>query len=476
MNNPLFIEKAYLNGQFITHSNTFEVINPSNNKVIGSLPNLTKLDCKEALDAADKAWKTWREVPLDMRVTITKKLFELIHSNKENLAEIMTLESGKPLQESLGEVAYANSFVEWFAEEGKRSYGETIPSLNNNTSLVTIKQGLGVVGAITPWNFPLAMITRKLAPALVAGCTVVLKPASQTPFTAIALAKLTELAGVPKGVFSVITSKESLSIGEELATNPLVRKITFTGSTEVGASLMKYATSTIKRISLELGGNAPFIVFEDADIDNAVLGAIAGKFRNSGQTCVSINRFYVQESIYQQFVDKLTEAVQKLKVADGFEPGSQVGPLINQKAIQKVQHHVEDAIQKGAIIQTGGKVIHGNFFEPTVLSNMPKSSLVSTEETFGPICAIFKFKTEQEVLKLANETPFGLAAYFYSENIKRCMRVAESLESGMIGINTGLISNASAPFGGVKQSGLGREGSKYGLDEYMEIKYLCFGR
>lgn len=476
MNNPLLIERAYINGQFVTRPYTFEVVNPSNNKVIGSLPNLTIEDCKDTIVAADEAWKTWRDVSLNERVAVTKRLCELIQENKENLAQIMTLESGKPLQESLGEVAYANSFVEWFAEEGKRNYGETIPSFNNNTSLITIKQGIGVVAAITPWNFPLAMITRKLAPTLVSGCTMILKPASQTPFTAIALAKLTELAGVPKGVFSVITSKDSSSIGKELAENPLIRKITFTGSTEVGRTLMQQASSTIKRISMELGGNAPFLVFEDADIDAAVQGAIAGKFRNAGQTCVSVNRFYIQESVYQHFVDKLSKAVQKLKVADGFETESQVGPLINKKAIQKVQQHVEDAVQKGAIIQTGGKVIHGNFFEPTVLSNMPKNSIISTEETFGPICALYKFSTEEEAIQLANDTPYGLAAYFYSDNIKRCLRVAEALESGMVGINTGLISNASAPFGGVKQSGIGREGSRYGLDEYTEIKYLCFGR
>jgi len=475
MKNPLFIEKAYINGQFITSSNTFDVINPSTNEIIGTVPNLTVSDCTNAISAADEAWKKWRNTPLGERSIITRRLFDLVQKNKDYLAEIMTLESGKVLKESLVEVDYANSFVEWFAEEGKRAYGETIPAVNNNVRMMTIKQGIGVVAAITPWNFPLAMITRKVAPALVSGCTVVLKPASQTPFTAIALAKLAEEAGVPKGVFSVITSKDSRGIGKELATNPLVRKITFTGSTEVGSTLMEQASSTIKKVSFELGGNAPFIVFDDADIDAAVQGAIAGKFRNAGQTCVSINRFYVQESIYSLFAEKLTAAVQALKVGDGFNPENQVGPLINAKAVEKVQAHIDDAVQKGASILTGGKRIEGNFFSPTVLVNMSNDSLIKHEETFGPICALFKFSTEEEVIEEANDTPFGLASYFYSENIRRCQRIAEAIEAGMVGINTGLISNAAAPFGGVKYSGIGREGSKHGLDEYMEIKYLCYG-
>jgi len=475
MKNPLFIEKAYINGQFITSSNTFDVINPSTNEIIGTVPNLTVSDCTNAISAADEAWKKWRNTPLGERSIITRRLFDLVQKNKDYLAEIMTLESGKVLKESLVEVDYANSFVEWFAEEGKRAYGETIPAVNNNVRMMTIKQGIGVVAAITPWNFPLAMITRKVAPALVSGCTVVLKPASQTPFTAIALAKLAEEAGVPKGVFSVITSKDSRGIGKELATNPLVRKITFTGSTEVGSTLMEQASSTIKKVSFELGGNAPFIVFDDADIDAAVQGAIAGKFRNAGQTCVSINRFYVQESIYSLFAEKLTAAVQALKVGDGFNPENQIGPLINAKAVEKVQAHIDDAVQKGASILTGGKRIEGNFFSPTVLVNMSNDSLIKHEETFGPICALFKFSTEEEVIEEANDTPFGLASYFYSENIRRCQRIAEAIEAGMVGINTGLISNAAAPFGGVKYSGIGREGSKHGLDEYMEIKYLCYG-
>lgn len=475
MKNPLFIEKAYINGEFISNDNRFEIINPSTNKGIGSLPNLTVADCKNTIDAAQESWLIWKNTSVGERCAIVRRIYELTLQYKNELAEIMTLESGKPLTESLGEVDYGNSFVEWFSEEGKRAYGETIPSLNGNTRISTIKQGVGVVAAITPWNFPLAMISRKLAPALVAGCTVVLKPASQTPFTAIALAKICELAGLPKGVFSVITSKDSKGIGKELATNPLIRKLTFTGSTEVGSKLMQQAAGTIKRISFELGGNAPFIVFDDADIDEAVKGAIAGKFRNAGQTCVSINRFYVQESVYDLFAEKLTKAVAHLKVADGFEEGSQVGPLINSSAVDKVNEHVQDAVKKGAKVQTGGKKLEGNFYVPTVLTEITDDALIHSEETFGPVCALFKFKTEEEAIQKANDTQFGLAAYFYSENVRRCQRVSEALEAGMIGINTGLISNAAAPFGGVKQSGIGREGSKYGLDEYMELKYLCYG-
>lgn len=476
MENQLFIQKAYVNGKFISTPEHFEVINPANNKVIGTLPNLKVKDCQFAIEAADKAWRGWKNKTLGQRCTLVKKLFALISDNKQQLAEIITLECGKPIHESLAEVDYGNSFVEWFIEEGKRSYGETIPSLDNQSLLSTIKQGVGVVAAITPWNFPLAMVTRKLAPALVAGCTVVLKPASQTSFTAIALAKLADEAGIPEGVFSVLTSKDSQNIGKELATNPLVRKLTFTGSTEVGKTLMAQSASTIKRISLELGGNAPFIVFDDADIDKAVQGAIAAKFRNAGQTCVAVNRFYIQDSIYNTFAQKLTLAVQNLKVADGFDKESQVGPLINRQAVQKVEEHIADAVSRGAKIRTGGKVIKDNFFEPTVLTDIDSTSLLKQEETFGPICALFRFSTEEEVIQQANDSPLGLAAYFYSENIRRCQRVAEHLEVGMLGINTGMISNASAPFGGIKQSGLGREGSKSGLDEYMETKYICYGR
>lgn len=475
MTNALFIQQAYIDGDFITSTHTFEVINPSTNKAIGTVPNLHIDHCKSAIKAASSALTLWRQTPIGTRCQTVYKLYELILNHKDQLAEIMTLECGKTLTESLGEIDYAASFVEWFAEEGKRSYGETIPSLKGNSRLMTIKQPVGVVAAITPWNFPLAMITRKLAPALVAGCTFVLKPASQTPFTAIALAKLTQMAGIPKGVFSVVTSKDSKGFGKELATNPIVQKITFTGSTPVGKTLMQQAASTIKRVSFELGGNAPFLVFDDADIDKAVLGAITGKFRNSGQTCVSINRFYIHEAVYDEFATKLSAAVKDLKVGDGFIQGIQVGPLINQAGLEKVKEHVEDALGRGAKVLTGGKALHGNFFEPTVLTDLASDSLISVEETFGPVCALFKFSNEEEAIQFANNTPFGLAAYFYSENIHRCHRVGEALEAGMVGINTGQISNASAPFGGIKQSGIGREGARYGLDEYLEIKYLCYG-
>ncbi|MDM1294760.1 NAD-dependent succinate-semialdehyde dehydrogenase [Sphingobacterium sp. N143] len=475
MKNTLLIDKAYINGKFVTAKNTFDVINPATGKIIASVPDLKVADCIKAIQAADKAWKTWKNTTVLERSNIVRAWYNLIQQHKDSLAEIMTLESGKPLGESKVEVEYGGSFVEWFAEEGKRAYGETIPSQKDGSRMLTIQQGIGVVAAITPWNFPLAMITRKVAPALVAGCTVVLKPASQTPFSAIALAKLAEEAGVPKGVFNVITGRDSAGIGRELATNDLVRKLSFTGSTEVGKTLIEQSASNIKKVSMELGGNAPFLVFNDADIDAAVNGAIAGKFRNSGQTCVSINRFLVQEDIYDKFSLKLTEAVSKLKVGNGLEKGVQVGPLINEKGLEKVKHHVQDALNHGAELATGGNVIKGLFFQPTVLTNLPKEALIFHEETFGPICALFSFKTEEEGITMANNTEFGLASYFYSANINRCFRVAEQLEAGMVGVNTGLISNAAAPFGGVKQSGIGREGSKHGLDEYMELKYICFG-
>ncbi|MDH5825469.1 NAD-dependent succinate-semialdehyde dehydrogenase [Sphingobacterium faecium] len=475
MKNPLLLNQAYINGKFISHIHTFDVINPATGKVIDSVPDLEVKACQNAIAAAETAWKTWRSLSATQRSILVRNWYDLILKNKNYLAEIITLESGKPLKESLTEVEYGNSFVEWFAEEGKRTYGETIPSAQNGNRMITIKQGIGVVAAITPWNFPLAMITRKVAPALVAGCTIVLKPASQTPFSAIALAKLAEEAGIPKGVFNVVTSKDSAGFGKELATNPVIRKLSFTGSTEVGKSLIAQSASNIKKVSMELGGNAPFIVFDDADIDAAVKGAIAGKFRNSGQTCVSINRFYVQENVYEEFAKKLTTAVKELKVGNGLDKGIEVGPLINLKGLEKVKNHIDDALQHGAKITTGGKQLKGLFFEPTVLTHISHTARIAQEETFGPICALFKFTTEESAITLSNDTPFGLASYFYSQNVNRCFRVSEQLEAGMVGINTGLISNAAAPFGGVKESGIGREGSKHGLDEYMEIKYLCFG-
>lgn len=475
MSNTLFQEKAYINGAFVSGKKSFVVVNPATLKALGSVPDLSVQDCNKAILSAERAWKIWRDKPVGERSALLKKLAELIDEHKQELAQIMTKECGKPLAESLVEVDYANSFIEWFAEEGKRAYGETIPSLKGGNRLSTIKQGVGVVAAITPWNFPLAMITRKVGPALAAGCTVVLKPASQTPFSALALAKLAERAGFPKGVLNVVTSKDSKGFGQELASNPRVRKISFTGSTAVGSTLMQQAAGTIKRISMELGGNAPFLVFDDADIDKAVAGAIVGKFRNAGQTCVAVNRFYIQEGIYKEFAKKLVLAVKELKVGNGLKKNVQVGPLINQDGLKKVIEHVDNALEKGATLATGGNVIKDFFFEPTVLTHIPTDALIATEETFGPVCALFSFKTEEEAIALANDTPFGLAAYFYSTNVYRCQRVAEQIEAGMVGINTGMVSNASAPFGGIKQSGVGREGAKYGLEEYLEIKYLCYG-
>lgn len=475
MGDKLFIEKAYINGKFVETEQTFPVVNPATLTVLGNVADCTVTDCREAITAAEIAWYHWRDTAVGERCALVRRLFELINEHKKELAEIMTKECGKPYAESLVEVGYANSFMEWYAEEGKRAYGETIPSLKKGMHLSTIKQGVGVVAAITPWNFPLAMITRKVAPALVAGCTVVLKPASQTPFSAIALGKLAEMAGLPKGVLNIVTSKDSKGIGKELATNPKVRKISFTGSTPVGSTLIAQSADTVKRGSMELGGNAPFIVFEDADLDKAVQGAIAAKFRNAGQTCVAVNRFYVQEGIYDAFASKLVTAVEKLKVGDGMKSGVDIGPLINQDGLEKVRAHVADALEKGAILRRGGKQIKDLFFEPTVLTNVSTNSLIATEETFGPVCALFPFKKEEDAISLSNGTPFGLVAYFYSNNVYRCQRVAQQLEAGMVGINTGMVSNASAPFGGVKQSGVGREGATYGLEEYLEVKYLCYG-
>lgn len=475
MRSNLFIEDAYINGKFVKTKRRFPVVNPATLKVLGNVSDCTVADCRKAIVAAEKAWPLWRDTAVSERCAVVRRLFELINEHKKELAEIMTRECGKPYAESLVEIDYANSFMEWYAEEGKRTYGETIPALKKGIRLSTLKQGVGVVAAITPWNFPLAMITRKVAPALVAGCPIVLKPASQTPFSAIALGKLAEIAGLPKGVLNIVTAKDSKGIGKELTTSSKIRKISFTGSTQVGSALMAQAAGTVKRVSMELGGNAPFIVFEDADLDKAAQGAIAAKFRNAGQTCVAVNRFYVQESIYEAFADKLATEVEKLKVGDGMRKGIDIGPLINQEGLEKVQAHVADALEKGAVCRIGGKPINDLFFEPTVLTNVPTEALIATEETFGPVCALFPFKTEEEVVALANDTPFGLVAYFYADNVYRCQRVAEQLEAGMVGINTGMISNASAPFGGVKQSGVGREGATYGLDEYLEVKYLCYG-
>ncbi|MEC3879538.1 NAD-dependent succinate-semialdehyde dehydrogenase [Parapedobacter sp. 10938] len=466
--------QAYINGKFFAGRKKFDVINPATGDTIAVVPDLTRADCKKAIDYAHEAWADWRNTDATQRSRMVRKWYELIVAHREVLARTMTMESGKPLRESFAEVDYGSSFVEWFAEEAKRAYGETIPATKAGQRLITIRQPVGVVAAITPWNFPLAMITRKVAPALASGCTVVLRPASQTPLTALALARLAHEAGFPSGVFNVITGKDSKGMGEELTTNALVRKISFTGSTEVGRTLMANAAGTIKKVSLELGGNAPFLVFDDADIDAAVKGAITAKFRNSGQTCVAVNRFYVQDGAFDAFAKKLTAAVRKLKTGNGLDEEVDVGPLISKDGLEKVKAHVKDAIDGGAELLTGGKVKKGLFYQPTVLADVVSSSLIAHEETFGPVCALFRFKTEAAGVAKANDTEFGLAAYFYSRDVNRCWRIAEQLESGMVGINTGLVSNAVAPFGGVKQSGIGREGSKHGLDEYTEIKYLSF--
>lgn len=475
MKNKLMSGSAIIDGKELRGRKQFTVINPATDEPIIDVADLSVADCKKAIDAAYEQFPLWNGKAIDERSKILRRWYDLIVANTDLLAEIMTLESGKPLAESKVEVDYGASFVSWFAEEAYRSYGDQINAPTKGKQIVTVKQAVGVVAAITPWNFPLAMITRKVAPALAAGCTVVLRPASQTPLTAIALARLALEAGVPKAVFNVVTGKDASGIGEELSTNEKIRKISFTGSTAVGKSLMRHAAGTIKKISLELGGNAPFIVFDDADVDAAVTGAIAAKYRNSGQTCVSVNRFLVQEGVYEAFEDKLAKAIRDLKVGNGLEKGVKVGPLINRDGLEKVKEHVADALEKGAKLIVGGKALKGNFYAPTLLGNVPNSALLAKEETFGPISSLFKFKTEAEGIALANDTEFGLASYFYSQDVKRCWRVAEALESGMVGINEGIISAAVAPFGGVKESGLGREGSKYGMDEFTELKYLCFG-
>lgn len=473
--NTLLIEEAFINGKWEAGKNKFEVINPATLEAISSVANLTIEDVKRTIIAASKAWESWKNTTAQERGDILMKWFILINDHKDELAEIITLESGKPLKESYGEISYGASFISWFAEEGKRAYGETIPSPNPKNRLVTIRQPVGVVAAITPWNFPLAMVTRKVAPALAAGCTVILRPASETPLTALALARLAEEAGFPAGVFNVITGKDSAGMGKELSTNELIRKISFTGSTTVGRTLMAQASETIKKVSLELGGNAPFLVFDDADIEAAVKGALIAKFRNSGQSCVAANRFLIQDGIFEEFSSRLAEEVSNLKVGNGLEEDVSVGPVINIAGLRKVEAHVRDAVNKGAKILTGGKSLRDLLFEPTVLADVSLEALIANEETFGPVASLFRFETEEEGIQMANATEFGLAAYFYSQDINRCWRVAEAIESGMIGINTGLVSTAPAPFGGIKQSGLGREGSRHGLDDFTEIKYICFG-
>jgi succinate-semialdehyde dehydrogenase/glutarate-semialdehyde dehydrogenase len=474
----LFREACYIAGQWVKAESgrTISVDNPATGEIIGTVPKLGASETKRAIDAANRAFRPWSKKTAKERAQILRRWFDLMMSNQEDLARLMTIEQGKPLAESKGEVAYAAAFLEWFGEEAKRVYGDTIPPHQPDKRIVVIKQPIGVVACITPWNFPLAMITRKVGPALAAGCTVVVKPASQTPFSALALAELAERAGVPKGVFNVVTGSAT-EIGGELTSSPIVRKLSFTGSTEIGKILMAQCAGTIKKLSLELGGNAPFIVFDDADLDAAVEGAIASKYRNTGQTCVCTNRLLVQDSVYDKFAAQLVTAVNVLKPASGLEPGATQGPLIDNPALEKVESHVRDAQERGAKVLVGGKrhALGGRFYEPTVLTEVTPQMAVAREETFGPVAPLFRFKTEADAVALANDTEFGLAAYFYGRDIARVWRVAEELEYGIVGINTGLISTEVAPFGGIKESGLGREGSKYGIEEFLEIKYLCFG-
>ncbi|MBZ9665414.1 NADP-dependent succinate-semialdehyde dehydrogenase [Pseudomonas sp. LMG 31766] len=470
----LFRQQAFIDGTWVDADSgqTIKVDNPATSEILGSVPKMGAAETRRAIEAADKALPAWRALTAKERGNKLRRWFELMIENQDDLARLMTLEQGKPLAEAKGEIVYAASFIEWFAEEAKRIYGDVIPGHQPDKRLIVMKQPIGVTAAITPWNFPAAMITRKAGPALAAGCTMVLKPASQTPFTAFALAELAQRAGIPNGVFNVVSGSAG-DIGSELTGNPIVRKLTFTGSTEIGRQLMAECAKDIKKVSLELGGNAPFIVFDDADLDKAVEGAIISKYRNNGQTCVCANRLYIQDSVYDAFAEKLKVAVAKLKVGNGLEDDTNAGPLIDEKAVAKVKEHIADAVAKGATLLSGGKSIEGNFFEPTILTNVPNNAAVAKEETFGPLAPLFRFKDEAEVIAMANDTEFGLASYFFARDLSRVFRVAEALEYGMVGVNTGLVSNEVAPFGGMKASGLGREGSKYGIEDYLEIKYLC---
>ena len=478
-NSSLLKGHGYVNGKWVgdDSKSRFDVTNAYSNEVIITLPDMGKKETNEAIDAANNAWPSWRARTAKERAIILKKWFDLIMANQEDLAILMTAEQGKPIAEARGEVGYGASFIEWFAEEGKRTYGDIIPTPSNDRRILVIKQPIGVVASITPWNFPIAMITRKCAPALAAGCPVVIKPAAETPLSALAIAELAEQAGIPEGILNVVVGTNSSEIGKALTDSPIVRKLSFTGSTAVGKILTRNCADTMKKVSMELGGNAPFIVFDDADLDSAVSGALISKFRNTGQTCVCTNRFIVQEDIYDRFVKKLGEAVKTLNVGYGMDEGVNQGPLISFKALDKVKDHLADAVDRGAVIVAGGKPHEngGTMFEPTVISNVDTSMKMASEETFGPLAPVFKFKTEDEAIKLANDTEFGLASYFYTKDINRIWRVSEALEYGMVGINEGVISNEVAPFGGVKESGLGREGSHYGIDDFMELKYICMG-
>ncbi|EBO9722191.1 NADP-dependent succinate-semialdehyde dehydrogenase [Salmonella enterica] len=474
----LFRQQAFIDGDWrdARGGDVIPVSNPANGKPLGNVPKMGAEETRDAINAANRALPAWRALTAKERANILRRWFNLMMEHQDDLAPLMTLEQGKPLAEAKGEISYAASFIEWFAEEGKRIYGDTIPGHQADKRLLVIKQPIGVTAAITPWNFPSAMITRKAGPALAAGCTMVLKPASQTPFSALALAELAQRAGIPAGVFNVVTGSAG-DIGGELTSNPLVRKLSFTGSTEIGRQLMEQCAKDIKKVSLELGGNAPFIVFDDADLDKAVEGALASKFRNAGQTCVCANRLYVQDGVYDRFAEKLNQAVNKLAVGDGLQTDVAIGPLIDEKAVAKVQEHIADALEKGARVITGGEAhkLGGNFFQPTILADVPDNAKVAKEETFGPLAPLFRFSDEADIIRQANDTEFGLAAYFYARDLSRVFRVGEALEYGIVGINTGIISNEVAPFGGIKASGLGREGSKYGIEDYLEIKYMCIG-
>ncbi|RAS21882.1 NAD-dependent succinate-semialdehyde dehydrogenase [Paraburkholderia bryophila] len=466
----------YIGGEWYESASTYAVLNPATGEVVAQVAKGGAQETAQAIAAAERAFPAWRALTAKERGARVKRWGESMLENRDALAELLTLEQGKPLAEARGEVGYAASFFEWFAEEAKRAYGDVIPSPNPNAKIIVTREPVGVVAAITPWNFPLAMITRKAGPALAAGCTMVLKPSEETPLSALALAVLAHNAGIPPGVFNVV-SGDAVAIGGALTESEVVRKLSFTGSTRVGKLLAKQSADTLKKLSLELGGNAPFIVFDDADLDAAVQGAMASKFRNTGQTCVCVNRFYVQDGIYDAFTQALTNAVHKMRVGNALQGEVEQGPLINQAALKKVEAHVADALQKGARILTGGKAhaLGGTFYEPTVLVDASSAMLIAAEETFGPVAACFRFKTEEEAIHAANDTPFGLSAYFYTRDLARAWRVGEALESGMVGINEGILSTEVAPFGGVKQSGLGREGSKYGLDEYTELKYMMMG-
>ncbi|WP_064681618.1 NAD-dependent succinate-semialdehyde dehydrogenase [Rhizobium bangladeshense] len=476
---PFLRDAGYINGVWTSGNaaKTFDVLNPATGELLASLPDMGAGETRAAIDAAHASQPAWAARPAKERSATLRKWFDLMVANADELAAILTAEMGKPFPEARGEILYAASYVEWYAEEAKRIYGETIPAPSQDKRMIVIKQPVGVVGTITPWNFPAAMIARKIAPALAVGCTVVSKPAEQTPLTAIALAVLAEQAGIPAGVFNLIVGMDGPAIGRELCGNDKVRKISFTGSTEVGRILMRQCADQIKKVSLELGGNAPFIVFDDADLDAAVEGAIASKYRNAGQTCVCANRLYIQSGIYDAFAAKLAAKVAAMSVGDGFQAGVEIGPLIDEQGLAKVEDHVGDALAKGAKVLTGGKRIDGagTFFAPTVLTRVARGMKVAREETFGPVAPLFRFETAEDVIAQANDTEFGLAAYFYAGDLKKVWRVAEALEYGMIGINTGIMSSETAPFGGIKQSGLGREGSRHGADDYLEMKYLCIG-